>query len=117
MFAGIANTNGWLTSPVSHIVVRDASDRSGINRIRIKMCNCKRCVDSKTRGETIAHSKVQHAIKMGKLKNLKNENIACVDCGDRAVDYDHRDYAKPLDVSPVCRRCNKKRGPALPLVY
>ena len=29
-----------------------------------------------------------------------------------AYDYDHRDYSKPLEVDPVCRRCNQMRGPA-----
>ncbi len=36
----------------------------------------------------------------------------CVDCGAPASDWDHRDYDKPLDVVPVCRRCNVLRGPA-----
>jgi len=36
----------------------------------------------------------------------------CTDCGAQARDYDHRDYARPLDIEPVCRRCNQKRGPA-----
>lgn len=29
------------------------------------------------------------------------------------MDYDHRDYTKPLSVEPVCRSCNKLRGPAI----
>jgi hypothetical protein len=37
----------------------------------------------------------------------------CVDCGKTAHGYDHRDYRKPLDVVPICRSCNYKRGPAL----
>jgi hypothetical protein len=37
----------------------------------------------------------------------------CVDCGAKAYCYDHRDYRKPLEVEPVCRSCNKRRGPAL----
>lgn len=36
----------------------------------------------------------------------------CVDCGKRAFYYDHRYYSRPLDVVPVCRGCNIKRGPA-----
>jgi len=38
--------------------------------------------------------------------------LICVDCGKQARDYDHRDYERPLDIDPVCRRCNQKRGPA-----
>ena len=46
----------------------------------------------------------------GRLPNAKT--LICVDCGAQAHDYDHRDYRKPLDVVPVCRSCNLKRGPA-----
>lgn len=38
--------------------------------------------------------------------------LQCVDCGEQAYGYDHRSYNRPLDVEPVCRSCNKKRGPA-----
>lgn len=36
----------------------------------------------------------------------------CVDCGGRATEYDHRNYDEPLNVSPVCRGCNARRGSA-----
>ena len=39
-----------------------------------------------------------------------------VPCGGMAEQWDHRDYNKPLDVEPVCRSCNMRRGPAKPLV-
>jgi len=39
-------------------------------------------------------------------------SIECVDCGAPATCYDHRDYSKPLDVEPVCWKCNAQRGPA-----
>lgn len=39
----------------------------------------------------------------------------CADCGEPAYCYDHRDYRKPIDVQPVCRACNQRRGPGLPL--
>ena len=56
------------------------------------------------------------AVKNGKLKNLKKEKVICVDCEvQRATMYDHRDYNKPLDVDPVCNRCNQARGPATKL--
>jgi len=54
---------------------------------------------------------VRIAIRDGKLAKLDG-SILCVDCGRPAKCYDHRDYAKPLDVSPVCVRCNTLRGPA-----
>lgn len=37
----------------------------------------------------------------------------CADCGGQATCYDHRDYRKPLDVTPVCSRCNIRRGSAV----
>lgn len=55
---------------------------------------------------------VYQAMLHGILPKLSLENIACVDCGHRALNYDHRDYARPLEVEPVCPSCNIKRGPA-----
>lgn len=37
----------------------------------------------------------------------------CVDCGELAAVYDHRDYYKPLEVVPVCQVCNSRRGRAV----
>jgi hypothetical protein len=54
---------------------------------------------------------VQLAIRLGYIKPLSE--CICTDCGATATDYDHRDYNKPLDVDPVCRSCNFRRGPAI----
>ena len=54
---------------------------------------------------------VARAIREGKLPRLDG-TIRCVDCGQMATQYDHREYARPLDVVPVCRSCNIRRGPA-----
>jgi len=59
-----------------------------------------------------ATAKVVKAIKLGTIKAISSET-KCVDCGKPARDYDHRYYGNPLDVVPVCRACNQKRGPAL----
>ena len=56
-----------------------------------------------------AHCMVKSAIKQGILPSLDG-TVACFDCGESAHEYDHRDYGRPLDVQPVCRRCNKQRG-------
>lgn len=58
-----------------------------------------------------AHYEVRRAVRNGLLRPA--HELACVDCSKSAREYDHRDYAKPLDVVPVCRSCNLKRGPAL----
>jgi hypothetical protein len=57
-----------------------------------------------------AMAKVHYAVRLGKLPKVTTQ--ICVDCGDRATAYDHRDYEKPLDVVPVCRSCNVMRGSA-----
>lgn len=45
---------------------------------------------------------------------LKGKPQPCVECGKTwAMALDHRHYAQPLKVDPVCRSCNAKRGPAL----
>ena len=53
--------------------------------------------------------KVKAAIKRGVLADPKT--LRCADCQGKAIEYDHRDYGKPLEVDPVCRPCNWKRGP------
>ncbi|MFI4963627.1 MAG: hypothetical protein ACHP6H_07215 [Legionellales bacterium] len=60
------------------------------------------------------HREVHKAIKRGELKLAKEQD--CVDCGAIATCYDHRDYNKPLDVSPVCDRCDRVRGMGFPYV-
>lgn len=55
---------------------------------------------------------VVRAIRRGELPPAKE--CVCVDCGAQARHYDHRDYNKPLEVEPVCVRCNLLRGHAIP---
>lgn len=57
-----------------------------------------------------AHLYVRAAIKCGVLPDLSLGEYACVDCGAAATQYEHRDYRHPLDVEPVCKACNLKRG-------
>ena len=59
-------------------------------------------------GRHQSHAAVRRAILNGDLPHPSN--LACVDCGAEATDYEHRDYSKPLDVEPVCHPCNMKRG-------
>jgi hypothetical protein len=56
---------------------------------------------------------VAKAVAAGQLANLKEAVVPCVTCGKRAVYYDHHNYAKPLDVQPVCASCNALRGTGL----
>lgn len=59
-----------------------------------------------------AMSAVAMAVQKGALPSLASGEYACTDCGEVAAQYDHRDYARALDVEPVCRSCNLKRGSA-----
>jgi len=63
--------------------------------------------------QSFCHAAVHRAVKAGVLPDLSTGEYACTDCGGVASEYDHRDYARPLDVDPVCRSCNRKRGVAV----
>ena len=76
---------------------------------------CFPCVrdNPKKIGAVAAINAVRKAVREGILAPVKT--LVCVDCGRPGECYDHRDYGKPLDVVPVCRKCNYRRGSALPL--
>ncbi len=59
---------------------------------------------------------VWKAVSSGKLPRLSENHIKCTDCDERATDYDHRDYRKPLKVEPTCRKCNLNRGIGKPFL-
>ena len=61
--------------------------------------------------QSLAHKAVAKARYEGLLQSPRG--MKCTDCGGEAIEYDHRDYDKPLIVEPVCRRCNIRRGPAI----
>lgn len=54
--------------------------------------------------------KLHKRIKAGVIPRA--DKLHCVDCGNSASCYDHRDYTKPYKVEPVCNGCNIRRGPA-----
>ena len=74
-------------------------------------CGSKRVARLRRERTGNASSQVNAAIRAGRLPALWHQY--CVDCGAPARDYDHRDYRKPLEVDPVCRSCNKLRGPGV----
>ena len=77
--------------------------------------HCWNCSESYgvLNGARKAISEVNKAVKKGILASPKT--LTCIDCGRSGECYDHRDYNKPLDVVPVCRKCNYRRGSAIPL--
>ena len=76
---------------------------------------CWSCVNENRKrvGQVSAINEVGKAVRLGLLPQVKT--LLCVDCGKPGQCYDHRDYNKPLDVEPVCRSCNYRRGPAKPV--
>lgn len=84
-----------------------------ISRRNCRASLCFPCLRAwgKRTGASKAVADVGKAIRRGELP--KASALHCADCGGQASDYDHRDYNKPLDVQPVCRSCNKLRGPAI----
>jgi hypothetical protein len=72
---------------------------------------CYECAEQRTTEQTRAIQKVAAAVERGDIPPASDH--ICVDCGQPASHYDHRDYLFPLMVEPVCARCNVARGPAL----
>ncbi len=62
----------------------------------------------------IARRAVGNAIRQGVIPRANT--LTCVDCGKPAFCYDHRRYDEPLNVDPVCKSCDIKRGPGRPLL-
>lgn len=91
---------------------REAGARGAATRAK-NYPHWRKPVDAQKYWQGRAHSAVQAAIKHGLLPSLKAGEYACTDCGGVAIEYDHRDYGRPLDVQPVCRSCNKQRGTAV----
>lgn len=71
---------------------------------------CTNCEPKWVRARSNAVAAVQDAIHRKKL--VRPSKLNCADCGKKAYCYEHRDYLLPLDVQPVCRACNHRRGPA-----
>lgn len=71
-----------------------------------------RRLEVKATGAEHAHREVKKAVRRGDLSPVTSHT--CVDCGNPAEAYEHRDYGAPLDVEPVCNSCNGIRGAAKP---
>lgn len=76
------------------------------NRNNQKKHYKKNVLKRKSIGALQAKWKVQNAVRRGELPNLKKMYYQCSYCNSMATEYDHRDYSKPLDVKPVCHKCN-----------
>jgi hypothetical protein len=76
---------------------------------------CTDCNRTHEKEKQRAISAVTKAVRNGDLP--KASVCKCVDCGRQAQQHDHRDYTKPLEVEPVCRSCNQKRGHAFNSIF
>lgn len=75
---------------------------------------CTNCHPALAESQGKARLIVKLAIEEGRLAPI-TQDTKCTDCDKPAREYDHRDYNKPLDVDPVCRGCNLKRGSGIPM--
>ena len=89
----------------------EAARRATVTR-RANQAGYFRPLDAERYWQGKAHNTVKSAVRRGLLPDLMSGEYACVDCAGVAHEYDHRDYSRPLDVEPVCRSCNKRRGTA-----
>lgn len=71
---------------------------------------CFACFDAVIPVRNLARARLLSAQRRGEMPHPGT--LPCADCARPAQCYDHRDYDRPLDVAPVCRSCNQKRGPA-----
>lgn len=78
--------------------------------LRYRNTICGPCVNVHVRFQARAIAAVRRAVQRGKLQPARS--FSCADCSKPATEYDHRDYTRPLDVSPVCHGCNIRRGRA-----
>jgi hypothetical protein len=70
-------------------------------------------IRARATGRAQAAKAIAEAIRSGRLAPAHSQ--PCADCEAAAQCYDRRDYNKPLEVAPVCFRCNCRRGSAIPL--
>jgi hypothetical protein len=76
---------------------------------------CARCSKVVKRIRRSAVNQVANAIQYQGFPHPGG--FTCVDCQSwPAQFYDHRSYAEPLNVDPVCGSCNRARGPAAELI-
>ena len=54
-----------------------------------------------------AYQVYHKAQRDGLIPNVKT--LVCEDCGNQAENYHHEDYDKPLDLTPLCEECHRRR--------
>jgi len=59
------------------------------------------------RKKQLVRMALNKAVGEGLLPHISTQY--CVDCGAPAQNYHHDDYSRPLDVVPLCRKCDYKR--------
>ena len=80
------------------------------NAVFVPSFMCCFCKEARKPFTDRARRLVASAISRGDLPWI--DLLRCVDCGARAERYEHHDYNRPLDVEPVCHRCNVIRRQA-----
>ena len=70
---------------------------------------CKDCHRERVKRTPGRHARsvLNWQISYGNMSKASERK--CEDCGIQAEHYHHEDYAKPLDVVPLCQACHTKR--------
>lgn len=84
---------------------------ASVGRADCHQIYCAECSHAVNELREVAAGLLRKEIYKGSISPISE--LACIDCGDAAEHYDHRDYANPTIVDAVCRKCNYKRGPAV----
>lgn len=108
--------DGRLACPGCHQPLGSTKIKGRYTRPSIRCAECgwlHRIRKDFLSGRSVATWIVSRAVREGLIPRAVE--CTCVDCGRPASGYDHRDYGLPMQIEPVCRSCNSKRGTAKPL--
>lgn len=73
-----------------------------------RMSSARKVVKSPERqAHDAARYQVTRAVLQGEMPSARS--CKCANCNNKADDYHHDDYSKPLDVIPLCRDCHALR--------
>jgi hypothetical protein len=108
-FSKLANRKPRAMRRITCAHCQTTFEREAVGSNRVIYCH--RCSRLQQAARLKAAKAINQALRDGKVKCAKGQR--CVDCDAPAHSLDHRNYLTPLDVQPVCRSCNWKRGPAI----
>lgn len=74
------------------------------SKVDVKQAEYNRLYQEKYPEKVSARLQVNKAVASGAMP--KASECECLECGEKAAEYHHEDYSKPLDVVPLCTKCH-----------